>query len=339
TDAGWTVRLQPSKLRLFVDGSVEQLPNLVETLELPRRQPFYLAFHESIEQQLRSWGAKGCQGWQEIEIKAGIPPDWILAKVERAMADDGLRSVDDRFSFPDRPTMRFSGGIPGARRDTFLSFAAPDVVLAGAIPGDTITCNGSQLSETLGNPDSFSLPTILSEDARILIEVHRGGNTIKRRSLYLVSGTPWQFDTALAVTDGYGRCLLDGESGIAGATTPLVANPSLPFDPLRTPGLQSGDTRVYLVGKAPGHITEWPAEPPPITWQPIWAIPIHRRGKALFCGTSIDEAAPGTRPVENRSNYELWRKVLWQWRRRIEQPKNPALKDLWIQYQKVARDA
>lgn|GEM_PF-847581 len=338
TSAGWTLRLQRSSIRVFVDGRREQLPGLVETLDVPRSRSFYIAFRETLEPALEHWVGSGCRGWQRIEVTTGLPSGWLLASIEEAITDDGPRAIDDRLGFPDRRTLRFTGGIPAAVRSTFFSFAPPHVVLEGAQAGDSVVCNGSPLHEEEAAPGLYSLPQGLPVDTRVGIEACHADEVIKRRSLYLVSGAPWQFTTPLATLDGYGRRLSDGDEGIAGAAVPAADRPDLPADLLRTPGLGAGATRVFFLGRIPGRVAVWPREPLP-DWQPVWAVPLHRRGRALFCGDSLDEAEPKVGQVGECDRITLWCTVFFRWGERITPPREPALRSLWNLYRKAARVA
>jgi hypothetical protein len=333
--AGWRVTLQPSSIRVFVDGQSEQLPGLIETLDLPRRQGIYLALREDAWPALETWITADCRGWERIEIESGFPRGWIFGSVQEAATDRGIRAVDERFGFPDRRTLRFVGGMRGAVRNTFFAFAAPRVVLGGAVPGDRVECNGEILVEDEASPGWYTLPSGLPTDTRVGVEVLHDDEVIKRRSLYLISGGPWHAD-ALVSLGGFGEPLPPGSGGILGAIVSEAPGAEMPVDPLRAPGLQRGNVRrVFFLGRKPGQVAVWPSDPIP-DWEPVWAVPLARRGRAVYCGTSLDAAAVGTDPVGERDAVELWRKVLWQWRRRIKAPEEPVLRSLWLEYREAA---
>jgi len=261
-----------------------------------------------------------------------------MGTIRKARSDAGPRSIDDRFGFPDRRTIRLVGGMPGSVRSTFFSFSAPRVVIDGAIAGDEVLCNGRPLEESEKARGRYELPDSLPVDERITIEIWNAGEIVKRRSLYLVSGVPWQMKDPQVVVGKYGQPLPDGEEGIAGAHVPSQAGNPLPVDLLRTPGLKASAPRVYFVGRDPGEIAEWPAERLP-DWRPVWAIAFGRRGSAYYCGESVDAALPTARTVDGGDGSQRWHALLWRERKRIAPPQNRALNALWRKYVEAARNA
>lgn len=334
---GWNLRLRPAPVRVFVDGGSEQLPGLVEVLELPRGAAFYLAFPEASWPKLQPWIESSCDGWQPIELSSPLPVGWMFGSVARATTDEGPRALDGAIGFPDRRTLRFVDGIRAmvGKGNTFFNFAPPKVVLDGAMPGDRVFCRGSELLASDESPYSYELPTALPVDVRVGLEVHSGEDILKHRSLYLVSGSPWLLDAPLVASDGFGRAV-DGIAGIAGADVKEPTGRQFVFDPLRTPGLDGRAPRVYFVGRCSGQIVSWPADPLP-EWEPVWAIPFGRRGRVLYCGTSMDTDIPLAKQCGDRLHARLWHHILWQSRKRITPPPDREEKALWRRYVEVAR--
>jgi hypothetical protein len=340
TKHGWKVRLRPARLRIFVEGAAEGLPDLIEAVRLPLRRPFYLAFRAADWPSLREWVQRDCCDWRELAMSSGLPAGWTFAAVGEARTDQGLRALDAALALPDRVSVRVVGGIRRSTAgNTFLAFAPPRLVVDGAGPDDVICCGDRVLEDDSDAPGTYELPKDLADDTRTVIEVRRGDDTIRRVSLYLIAGFPWRFDAPLVFFDGLDR-LIDGSSksgGIVGAAVPPVEEPLLP-DLLRTPGLSSAASRVYFVGNAPGAISIWPAEPLP-AWKPVWAIPFGERGRAIYCGEALSAARPTAQRRGSRKQLALWRRVLWRWRKKITLPQDKHLKALWRQYREAARDA
>jgi hypothetical protein len=332
---GWTLRLRPARVRAFVEGGAEQLPGLIEILEIPRLRAFYLAFAESAQPVMGPWLDSECEGWQEISLAAGLPPGWTFGMVRTAANDRGPREADDALGFPERRALQLVGGIRAGAGNTFFSFAPPRVLLAGAVAGDTVYCDCRQLGRSDSSEQVYSLPSDLPVDTRISLDVRQGDEVLKRRSLYLVSGAGWHLDAPLVLRDDYGAISDVGE--IAGAQAP-EPRATLKPDPLRTPGLDDRAPRVYFVGQLSGQICVWPSEPLP-SWDPVWAVTLgRRRGKAHYCGMSFAAEAPRQCDSEDRDRLRLWHDILWHRRERIDEPREPTLRSLWRQYVEAARD-
>jgi hypothetical protein len=110
---------------------------------------------------------------------------------------------------------------------------------------------------------------------------------------------------------------------------------------LLTPGIdRTAAPHIFFAGRSPGQISSWPAEPLPDIWEPVWAIPMSRRGTAIYCAGSVDGAlpVPAQEPPE-RQRLDLWKEILWRRRKRIAAPRQPALARLWKAYGEAARDA
>lgn len=332
---GWTLRLRPARVRAFAEATSQQLPGLVEIHEIPRRGPFYIAFAAPTAAEMVSWLESDCVGWQEIELSSGLPTGWTFGWVEEASTDSGPRDVDETLGFLERRTIELLGGIRAGAGNTFFAFAPPRVALVGAMPEDELLCNGASVERADLGEEPYELPEDVPLDTRIGLELRSGGETVKRRSLYLVSGAGWHLDALLVSRDGYGA--VSDAGTIAGAQAPDSESPFIP-DPLTTPGLDSEAARVFFIGQATGEICVWPTDGLP-SWNPVWAIDLRRqRGTALYCGRSIDSDAPRRAENANRDAVRLWRDVLWHRRKRVAEPAEPSLKVLWRQYVEAARD-
>jgi hypothetical protein len=159
--------------------------------------------------------------------------------------------------------------------------------------------------------------------------VRNGSETVVRRSLYLLSGFPWRLDAPEAFVDEYGQPQPNtGPTTITGATVEAAEHAPFVADLLRTPGLGTRVHRIYFIGRNPGEIAVWPSDPLP-AWPAIWAVPFGRRGRAVYCGSSIDAEAPTAHRTSGRAARKLWHHVLWQCRQRITPPREPALRTLW----------
>jgi hypothetical protein len=187
------------------------------------------------------------------------------------------------------------------------------------------------------------LPGGLPRETRAVIEVARDNQVVVRRSLYLTGAFSWQESSPDRRLDRWGK-LLSGDGDMPEGPTVCGAGCFGEIDTsgFRVDALQSVASarqtvhRVFLIGSRPGEIVAWPMEASSPTWDPVWAVPLERRGVALFCGTTAREPQPEDL-ASSCAARKLWRKVLWHWRGRIQPPHHPALAALWTRYQEAAR--
>jgi len=337
-EIGWELIMRASHVRVFAEGTAEGLAGLVETFELPRGKPFYVTFHAMHAAAIHEWTEHGCRGWQDLAITAGIPAGWTLGRAEEALSDREVRESFPSLAFPERLRLRFSGGIRSSVGNSFFAFAPPAIVVDGQVGDEEVWCDSARL-ET-GQGGSFQLPDGLPTDTRIAVEVRRGDQTMKRTSIYLTASSPWRMAKPIQRVDQWGQPVAEPAAGavsISGALIDLPA-PVTRFrpDPLQAPGLGPGSRRIFLIGRRPGEICRWPADRLPAGWAAVWAVPMTRRGRAMYCGCNLEDAGP-LPAIRAGGNRLLWKKVMWHWRRRIAPPRNLALAALWRQYQEVAR--
>ena len=332
--AGWRVRLDRGRVRVFVEGKTFLLPGLVEVLELPRDGPFYLAFDNSAAGSLVEWLDSDCDGWTPLHMSAGLPSGWTLGRVARASSDRGIIDVRPRLGHTDRLSMRLVGGVRASEGNTYFSFAPPRLVIHGASAALQVRIADRVVTSMADSASTYELPDDVPHDSRVGLEVLDGDHVVRRSSLYLVSGVPWRFEYPLETVDLFGD--QDEDGILCGAVTTPCYEGHFPQDLLRTPGLGRPKGRVYFVGRRRGEVAVWPDEPTPC-WQAVWAVPYVNRGRAFFCGSSLTEAEPLAEWVGDRSHRKLWHDLLWRRRRRIVPPRSRAEKLLWRRYRDIAR--
>ena len=333
---GWRVRLEPARVRIFVDGQAALLPGVVEVLELPRDAPFYVAFDATVSGPIGEWLESDCEDWTPLHVTTGLPSGWTLGTVTRASSDRGISGVRPGLGYTDRPSMRLVGGVRASRGNTYFSFAPPRLAIHGASATHEVRVAGTAVGPIAGSTLIYGLPDDLPTDRRIGLEVLDVDDVVCRQSVYLVSGVPWRFEHPRLAVDPFGNPAENG--AICGAMALVPNEVGLVQDLLRTPGLGSQAERVYFVGRRRGEIAVWPAESLP-HWQAVWAVPFRRRGQAVFCGKSLADAEPLPERVGHRSHHKRWHDLLWRRRKQITPPSDRAQKSLWLRYRSTARDS
>lgn len=337
-ERGWSFNLPSSSVRILVSGSFYGLPGLVESRRLPRTSPFYLVAQKKRHNLLKRWGASGCTGFREVPILNGLPESWELFRAEAAHSDDLVRGELPMLALPSVVRLSFDGGVRASRGHQFFKFAPPRIVLEGDDGAVEVYCNGEPLARSQLQ-GIFELPQEALISSELVIEARRNGERIRGLSLYLIEDFPWPGQFTSKRFGPSGDSLPDANSDSVSVTGALVTGTNaLPFD-YSTLVVTQEERRVFFVGREPGQIASWPSEPHPTEWLPVWAIPMRRRGKAIFCGTSISESEPVRSGCGNRKKLKEWKMILWHHRKKIAPPDHNALRALWERYREEARRA
>ena len=341
---GLRLRLHGRQVRVFIEGTSEGIPGLVETPALPRGKSFYLAYKELRWWQIEEWATNECRGFQEVNELKGLPTGWKLARISEATGDDTIRDVFPFLSFPPSVHLRLVGGIRSRRGNNFFNFAPPDVELEGGTSEANFYCNDVPMAgrDTGG---AFRLPRELPSESKITIEAKIGVEVVARQSLFLTGDFSLLSLEAARPLDPAGSPALGkchDDPSIAGAH--VFGEP--PGQSASTAELiedtkaELGKTKSFLVGPVPGQVAEWPVEPFPTSWRPVWAIRMlnRRKGQAVFLRESLEDTSPSPGFAGNHRDLRTWKKLIWYWRRRIAPPGLPTLHALWEQFREVARN-
>ncbi len=340
---GWEFKLPGQLVRIFVNGSGEGLPGLVEVHAVPRSQPFFLAYHDDSWPFLERWAREECTNFSDYEITAGMPSGWHLASIAEAKNDKAVREIFPVLALPISVRLRLLGGIRSSSGNNFFAFAPPDLSIEGGDGDVEVWCMGERL-KALSGTSVYHLPARLPLETRILIEVRRGERILTRQSLYLTGDFRWRSSDIIREFDEWGNPVGNGKAErarIAGATVigevPAVSGLTRPVH--FTKELAGLDCRrVIFVGRRPGEIVSWPREGLPRDWEPVWAIPFgKRRGRAIFCGSKLEDSLP-LESDRNPKQQQQWKEILWYRRKRITPPDHPRMLHLWNQFQAAARN-
>jgi hypothetical protein len=337
---GWRFRLAAKRVRIFVDGRPEGLPGLVEVGQTPRGQQVYFAYNGVHSSRLTEWGQVECLGFTVHPILAGFPEGWEFASCNEVMSDQRVRSAFPELALSERVHVALVGGIRRSRGREYFAFALPSLLLEGGNGHEAVSCNGTHLAPQPGT-QLYPIPGGLAQESRITIEVARGGEPVRRLSIYLTGNFEWRQSVPEQLSNELGGASASG-MGAAGGLV-VGSHPELngfERDLLLTPGLHMNAPCVYLIGRLPGQIRRWPPETPATDWRPIWAVPMWRRGRAVYCGTDLDRSGPiPNLPDGDRRSVQEWKDILWHQRKRISPPEFPALATLWRSYVEAARVA
>lgn len=334
---GWRFRLQGSPVRLFRDGQSEGVRGFVEVNQPFPEHPFVLAARSDTWERLEAWGSAACDKFERVPVRQGMPAGWGLYRAASARSDEGVRADFPRLAFPSSARLVARGGISAGRRNAYFRFGAPSLVLEGARAGERVFCCGVELVPEEG---VYQLPASLPAGAPLAFEIRRGQDVLRQQPLSLLDDFDWRGVAPRQRFDAFGSPLDAPQTTRASVAGAALAGSLLSVASFSPPPACFSGRRVFFIGPAPGQIVSWPSEALPKTWSPVWAVPMARRGRAIFCGTRGNGPPGGVGPGSPYSRREVrrWKQVLHYWRRRVAPPaEGAALLDLWRQYQEAAR--
>jgi hypothetical protein len=333
---GWGFRLLGSPVRILLNGESEGIRGLVEGNQLFPGHPFFLAARSDTWECLEVWGKASCEQFERVSVRQGMPAGWGLYRAGFARSDEQVRAHFPRLAFPSSVRLIVRGGISSGRRNTYFRFGTPALLIEGAPSAANLCCGGVELQASVG---IYRLPPTLPADTPLALEIRCGGEVLRRQSLSVIDDFEWQWNAPAQLFDRFGRPVDASQlnaPGVAGASLVGVPPPAPFFSP--PPSCFVG-RRVFFVGSVPGQIMSWPAEELPTSWTPVWAVPMGRRGRALYCGLSLDGATASQCAPSSASPRKVreWKDLLARQQQRITPPIGGRLRQLWKQYQEVAR--
>jgi hypothetical protein len=329
----WKTTLSKRSVRVMVSATSFGFDGFVEDSQIPQGKPFYLLAHNDHAEKLHTWGSECCAGFSEVDLSSALFNGWRLYSIDRANSDALIRDAFPFLAFPTVLRIQFRGGLK-VRGNQYFTFALPQIALTGAVEAEGVFCNDHQM-DVDPQTGMYTIPYALCAH-RLIVEARRGGECIRRRSLYALEPVAWHDSVPTAYLDKFGR--RTQAEATEKCVGPIVDGVTLPdFDPeVFLP--PSAGHRVYFVGRNPGEIVECPNETIPDDWLPVWAILMERRGKGtvVYCGRDPASEAPGTTGCKAQKRRRLWKDILWYRRKQIADPSHSTLRGLWRRYKEVA---
>jgi len=333
----WRARLRESTVRLFLLGQLEGLPDWIESQRLEKGIEFLVTCKSTEAEKLRKWGSEYCEKFQQ-KSASGLPAGWLLFLGNNA--NQSCPGVDVLFvSSSLRLLLKRGIKISG---NTYLRFPLPEVVLENSSGNETITLNGTALKRPDHNIPVWQLPQDTPVNETLKIEVKVGEQELRRVLRLEEPSLPLSFNQTF-FRDPAGKIHTDGSSSTKDFGVIVDSGQSgnqTPSYPEILPTHLS--KRIVFTGEKPGQIADWPREPLPFEWHPVWAIAKHgnRDWEAHFCGKP-EQAKIGhckNEPFGNTVERRKWREALWINRKITKQPQLGQLCAVWVEYMKVAQN-
>jgi hypothetical protein len=337
THFGWRFTLRGSAVRLFVDGASEGLPGIIEVFQLPASRRFNLAIAPAARSEVEAWAISACSDFINVPIRKGLPDGWGLFSASGIASSIASCKTYPILCPPTSIRLLLRGGIRASRRNWFLPFGLPEFGLEAPHGAEKVTCAGIELHR---DGATYHLPADVPREQKLYAEAVVGTHVIRSQPFFVIGDFTWRWTTPLVSLDRFGAprdSSLPQSQGAAGASVTGFSPSGVTYAP--HPSCFER-TRVFFVGREPGQIVSWPAEPVPREWQPVWAIPLERKGRAIFCGTDILASEPlPSRAGSDRKKLKLWKEILYHRQKRIGAPLSPRLSQLWKKFQEAARRA
>jgi hypothetical protein len=335
---GWRLALAPRRIRILVSGQADGLPGLVEVQQVPRAQAVYLLYQESDWSLIAHWSQHECREFQVLTVRHGIRNGWQLASCSEVTGDSLVRSAFPELALSERVRIVLVGGVRSGGGSSYFPFAPPTLSLEGGTGSESLFCNSRELLQA-GPTRRYAVPDDVPTESRLAIEAFREGHPVKRLSIYLTGQFEWRRTKQVPISNGLGEPWAGDATGWAGALTVGERPTTDMFEKslILTPGVDRRAPRIFFIGPSPGQVYTWPKEDGSTEWRPVWAVPMGRRGHAVYCGEDMAAERPDIRHHHTRPDEALlWKQVLWHWRRRIKPPSEPPLRALWRSYVEVA---
>jgi len=329
----WRASLSKRPVRVMVNARSFGFDGFVEESQIPQAKPFYLLVHCEHTEKIQVWGTACCKDFFEIEELSGLPQGWRLYSIQRADSDAIIRDVLPFLAFPTLLRIRFNKGLK-FRGNQYFAFALPLIEVTGVTEPIELFCNNIPLKSHFDN-GQFSIPDEVT-DRRLVIEVRRDGEPIRKKSLYAFEPSAGVNNIQISHLDRFGK-RGNGETSqsCSGIIVDGFAPPDLSLGVFLPP---SEGNRVYFIGRNAGEIVECPRETISDDWKPVWAVIMKKKGKgnAIYCGLDPSDEKPKRTQCMDHQRLRLWKEVLWHKRKRISIPSLPALQALWKDYKEVA---
>jgi len=333
----WKAELKGAATRLFASAESDNLPDYIERNGLQTEAQFYIACSEPDIEKVRAWGEKYCEEFRDLSIK-NLPNGWRLFQIRNPQSS--CKDIDV-LTVPEKKRIRIEIRGIVVDRNTYLRISPPSVNIENATGSERIFLNGKQ---TFGVDASHTIK-IKSDDypnGVIVIEAIDGEQR-DVETIYLTNPElPSSFDST-PHRDMFGEItgvLTSNQElpKVIGAVVSLTTHSNATTYPRLLPTALSH--RIIFIGARPGEIADWPKEPFPSNWEPVWAL--CKKGKKWlinYCGDALhieDHYKPAALNSDSR-HLKRWREAIWFNRKISKRPAFRGLAKMWENYLEVAK--
>jgi hypothetical protein len=328
-------KLKGATTRLFVQGRHEGLPDWIESRRLERSAEFFVVCTGRDIEKVEQWGSRSCKEFEKRDY-SGLPPGWKIYYGKNASEPcEGI----DVLAVSGTTRLLLKGGIKTGTGNSYLVFAPPRIVLENSAGDEVVTANGARIKKIPEVP-VWVLPGDYSSNEILRIEAK--GKETELLSIIRLEDPRLSLsfnDVPSRDSKGMLRDKDDKSSSVSGVlVNKLDEDLNEPF-PRDLPIHLSH--RVIFIGKIPGEISDWPRQPLPSKWRPVWAIGklSRKKWRVYFCGKEED-FYPAELPSGHIADYrdmKRWKEILWTKRKTIRVAGFKPVYQAWIRYREAAR--
>lgn len=333
SENNWRATLRGAKIRLF-RLRINGLPDWVETQKLERGIEFLVACSLEYKDKVKEWGNNNCSCFVHRDV-SGLPSEWFLYYGKNASKScPGI----DILSLSTTARLILTEGIKSGRGNVYFRFAPPKVMVENGYGLEKVTINGEQLKRPDVHIPVWVLPDDLSVDQPLRIEIDLGEHRLSKMIRLEEFDLPLSFDKT-PCRDSKGEICASGISVRASGTV-VYSEKEITSYPDFTPTHLSD--RIIFLGEIPGEIADWPREPIPSSWHPVWAVvkKARKQWDVYFCGKPehLKRDCTNSKPVGKRSRIKRWKEALWIRRKRVVPPQIRNVRLIWENYMRIARN-
>ena len=315
-ELGWRISFPPATVRLFLPGRREGLDEeWIEASHLVPGSQFCVACTPKDAAEVESWGKEQCESFQALSPN-GLPPGWTLFRA--GCARKSHPSID-LLKLPTSRRLRLVGGIKAEGRNTYFHFDRPCVTLEGGSGFEPIKCTQTELE---GDTDGlWHFSNTVAANTPLKVECGEESLTIT-----LVT-TELRLNYEPPTLDIWGT-LADSGGVVRGVEAP---EEKLEQPEANIPTHFGG--HIVFLGRHAGEIADWPSNPLPQNWQPLWAVvKLHKdHWQAHFVGSSSEFS---TIRQNKQGNWKDWKKIYTRHTTEVIGMKR--IRDFWNQCRKEA---
>lgn len=334
-DKKWIIWLRSSDVRVFKEG-IDGLRDWVEVQRIERNNRYLVACTSTLEEEIVSWGKKSVSSFRAVEIVEGLPKGWRLFECPNII--ESCKEIK-QLTISNFTRVYIRRGIRSKGRNTYFSFALPNVVIEGKQGNERLIVNKYDRGVSNSNGEWHLSEYSLGVDL-IHLEVLREGELlynkyIRVESLGLIpdiNGTPWRNSRGEISYNQNVEPLARGGC-VIGIDEVQHFKDILPF--------QLSD-KILIIGKVPGQVLEWPKEEIDVTWDPVWAL-IHVNKKIWevhYVGNNMPTPMMSDKSPweQDKKLLKLWKEVTYNRRKTTKKPRILILRKLWEEYVRCGKD-